>query len=157
MSYSQFTGAFIQYYNNEEAVGVPTPQYIVNNALFWSGSGGPLLLLFGVDIPLNSDDYVGKRGYYSFQVTVNCINPLVNPTGPQGNTQIINPDAGTNMPQLNLIVIYDGWLRIENGNAYFDVGIPEGYSPMNLPRATYPRIDHLMRGGGLQAGHCLEP
>jgi len=152
MTYSQFSGAFIQYYNGNQAnAAAPTPQYIVNNGLFWSGSGGPLLLLFGVDIPIGPDDYVGKKGYYSFQVTVNCINPLVNPTL-ANNAQITNPDNGTNMPQLNLIVIYDGWLRIENGIASFDVGIPDGYKPMSLPRTIYPKINHLMRGGGLQAG-----
>jgi hypothetical protein len=160
MSYSQFSGAFIQYYNGQEVVNAPTSQYIVttgsgnqtSNSLFWCGSGGPLLLLFGVDIPIGPDDYVGKKGYYSFQVTVNCINPLVNPTYPPNNSQIINPDNGNNRPQLNLIVIYDGWLRIENGIASFDVGIPDGYKPMSLPRTVYPKIDHLLRGGGLQAG-----
>jgi len=156
MTYSQFSGAYIQYYNGTDVVAqAPTPSYIVanggSNALFWSGSGGPLLLLFGVDIPIGPDDYVGKKGYYSFQVTVNCINPLVNPTL-ANNPQVINPDAGTNQPQLNLIIIYDGWLRIENGIASFDVGIPDGYKPMSLPRTVYPKIDHLMRGGGLQAG-----
>jgi len=37
---------------------------------------GPLLLQFGVDIPISPDDYVGKNGYYTFQVTANCLNNL---------------------------------------------------------------------------------
>jgi hypothetical protein len=41
-----------------------------------NGSGGPILLKFGEDIPLDSEDYVGKNGYYTFQISVNCWNNL---------------------------------------------------------------------------------
>jgi hypothetical protein len=70
MPYSQFCGRQISFYNlfsvlqNNAIQG----QYYTNSAanpqyIFMNGSGGPLLLLFGVDIPIGAEDYVGKNGY----------------------------------------------------------------------------------------------
>jgi hypothetical protein len=79
-----------------------------------------LLLLFGVDIPIGAEDYVGKNGYYTFQISVNCWNNLYN----GGSLNIPTTQA-----QLNLIFIYDGWMRIQNGTVTFDVGLPPTLTP----------------------------
>jgi len=44
------------------------------------------------------------------------------------------------------------WVRIQNGTVTFDVGLPNGLLPTSFNQINYPKITHLMRGAGLQAG-----
>lgn len=146
MSFPVFAGELIRYFNG----AVSAPSYGLKRSLAFTGSGGPLLLLFGIDIPLSADDYVGKKGLYSFQVEVNCINNLFNPdvAGIENPYDTNNPPK----PQLNVIIIYDGWMRINNDVVTFDVGIPDGFVPALLEKTNYPVVDYMLRGGGLQGG-----
>jgi len=64
---------------------------------------------------------------------------------------LVRMDTAT-QAQLNLIFIYDGWMRIQNGTVTFDVGLPPTLTPAGLPQTQYPKINWLMRGAGLQAG-----
>jgi len=43
-------------------------------------------------------------------------------------------------------------MRIQNGTVTFDVGLPNGLLPTSFNQINYPKITHLMRGAGLQAG-----
>lgn len=158
MSWPQFSGQPIRYANLFPTAVVPdTSLYqlnIGNNnpAIGFIGSGGPIMLLFGVDIPLSADDYVGKQGVYSFQVTVSCLNNLINSSNAAANGRVLPLNTANDKAVLNLIFIHDGWMRMDNHNVVLDLHVPEGYVPTTLPRMAYPPIDALMRGGGLQGG-----
>jgi hypothetical protein len=44
-------------------------------------------------------------------------------------------------------------MRINNGNVTFDVGLPSRLDTNQYPALNgYPKINHLLRGAGLQAG-----
>jgi hypothetical protein len=139
MSWPQFSGQPIRYANLFPSAVVPDAalyqmNIVMNNpAIGFIGSGGPIKLLFGVDIPLSADDYVGKLGVYSFQVTVSCLNNLINASN--ARDPVVFPDGrilpvytGNDKAVLNLIFIHDGWMRMDNHNV-LDLHVPEGYVP----------------------------
>jgi len=99
------------------------------------------------DIPLDSEDYAGKNGYYTFQISVNCWNNLTQ------SANGYNPASTPNLNAvLNLIFIFDGFMIINNGVVSFNVGRPEGLQLDAFPKIKYPKAHELMRGAGLQAG-----
>jgi hypothetical protein len=161
MSFSQFSGRSMNFYNLFSVLSAQQPAgpstYYLNTvgnngpSLLFNGSGGPLMLLFGVDIPISSNNYVGENGYYTFQITVNCLNNLYPGTTAVGNNVVqFNPASANPQAQLNLIFIFDGWMRINNGNVTFDIGLPGGLDTKQYPVLDgYPPIEQLMRGGGL--------
>jgi hypothetical protein len=70
--------------NTQGVLSINFNNEVVNNGgsqcIQMNGSGGPILLKFGEDIPLDSEDYIGKNGYYTFQISVNCWNDLYSNT-----------------------------------------------------------------------------
>ena len=129
--WSQASGQPIQLYN-----GPLQPKTIVGTAF-------PVCLEFGSDIQLLNETYVGMSGTWNFFVQVTCFNPL-----PSGNIT----------PELHLVVIYDGYMTINNQNVSLNVGLlrPEqGFSIPNLVKMPYPPLTDFYMGGAFSLSNLL--
>jgi hypothetical protein len=82
-------------------------------------------------------------GTWNFFVQVTCFNPL---------------PAGNITPELHLVVIYDGYMTINNQNVSLNVGLlrPEqGFSIPNLVKMPYPSLTDFYMGGAFSLGNLL--
>jgi hypothetical protein len=105
------------------------------------GTGAPLALDFGTDIPLINDDFPGKKGTWNFQCTVTAVNSKVY-------------DAPW-LPQIDLIVIYTGRIDIINGTVNQTTGIEPGAAITTFNKVSYPIDVDIYSGGKFDLGSLL--
>jgi hypothetical protein len=105
------------------------------------GTGAPLALDFGTDIPLINDDFPGKKGTWNFQCTVTAVNSKVY-------------DASW-LPQIDLIVIYTGRIDIINGTVNQTTGIEPGAAITTFNKVSYPIDVDIYSGGKFDLGSLL--
>jgi hypothetical protein len=82
-------------------------------------------------------------GTWNFFVQVTCFNPL---------------PFGSVTPELHLVVVYDGYMTINNQNVSLNVGLlrPEqGFSIPNLVKMPYPPLTDFYMGGAFSLGNLL--
>jgi len=128
--WTQASGQQISIYN-----GGQNPQ-IVNGTAF------PVCLEFGTDIQLLNENYVGMQGTFNFaaQVTAN------------------NFSTSNYTVELHLIVIFDGYMTINNQNVNFNTGLlkPEqGFSMPSLVKMPFPSLTDFYMGGAFSLGNLL--
>ena len=128
-----------------QACGQPIQLYNGGNTLTVVGTAFPVCLEFGSDIQLLNETYVGMSGTWNFmiQVTVSYAN---------------FPGAVAITPELDLIIIYDGWMTINNQNVSFNTGLlrPEqGFSIPALVKMPYPPYSDFYMGGAFSLSNLL--
>jgi hypothetical protein len=128
MSWANFSAQPVQVYN----------QGIVR---LFMGTGAPLALDFGTDIPLINDDFPGKKGTWNFQCTVTAVN-----------TKSYDPPW---LPQIDLIVIYTGRIDIINGTVNQTTGIEPGAAITTFNKVSYPIDIDIYSGGKFDLGSLL--
>jgi hypothetical protein len=128
MSWPNFSAQQVQVYN----------QGIVK---LFMGTGAPLALDFGTDIPLINDDFPGKKGTWNFQCTITAIN-----------TKVYDMQW---LPQIDLIVIYTGRLDIINGTVNQTTGIEPGAAITTFNKVSYPIDVDIYSGGKFDLGSLL--
>jgi hypothetical protein len=128
MSWANFSAQPVQVYN----------QGIVR---LFMGTGAPLALDFGTDIPLINDDFPGKKGTWNFQCTVTAVNTKAY-------------DASW-LPQIDLIVIYTGRIDVINGTVNQTTGIEPGAAITTFNKVSYPIDVDIYSGGKFDLGSLL--
>jgi len=109
----------------------------------FNGTGFPLCLEFGCDIQLSNETYVGMQGTFNFMAQITATNY-----------------TSTNLSvELHMIVIYDGFMTINNQNVTLNTGLlkPEqGFSIPSLVKMPFPHLTDFYMGGAFSLGNLLQ-
>jgi hypothetical protein len=112
------------------------------STIIW-GTGYPVCLEFGCDIQLSNETYVGMQGTFNFMAQVTA----------QNNTPV-------NIPaELHMVVVYDGFMTINNQNVTLNTGLikPEqGFSIPSLVKMPFPGLTDFYMGGAFSLGNLLQ-
>jgi hypothetical protein len=132
-SWAMFSGVELRAYGLALDTGNPFLQSIY-------GPSAPICLEFGSDIQLLNEDYPGKQGTWNFQIQV------------QGT----NNQSSAVLPQLDIIVLYHGWMTIAGQSVTLNTGLTApGTSIPDLLKTTFPRETDFYSGGKFDLGSIL--
>jgi hypothetical protein len=133
-SYAAFSGQPIYYFEQNLTNGQAQTRTFI-------GPSAPIALEFGSDIPLLNGQYPGQPGVFNFQISVNVINNRPEPSW---------------IPQMDIIIMYHGYMTIANGSVTLNTGLnTPGGNFDELPRTNYPTDNNFLLGGKFDLGSIL--
>jgi hypothetical protein len=117
-------------------------KYLDTNSLYtrdFIGPSAPICLEFGSDIQLLNEDWPGKPGVWNLQIQVTCQNNR----------------SDNYVPQMDIIVVYHGYMVVSGQNVNLNVGFQGNLSPDN-PKVSYPSGgEGYFQGGKFDLGELL--